>query len=85
MMATPADLEDFAVGFTLSEEIVARAADIGAVRASPYSQGVELAITIPAAAAAALRAARPAARGADGVRALRRADRVGGAASAARR
>ena len=54
MMATPADLEDFAVGFTLSEEIVARAAEIGAVRASPYSQGVELAITIPADAAAAL-------------------------------
>jgi FdhD protein len=55
MMATPADLEDFAVGFSLSEEIVARASDIGAVRAAPYSQGVELAITIPAAAADALR------------------------------
>ena len=54
MMATPADLEDFAVGFSLSEEIVARAADIGEVRASPYSQGIELAVTIPAAAAAAL-------------------------------
>ena len=54
MMATPADLEDFAAGFTLSEEIVARAADILEVRTSPYSQGVELAITIPAAAAAAL-------------------------------
>jgi len=54
MMATPADLEDFAVGFSLSEEIVARAAEITEVRASPYSQGVELAITIPAASAEAL-------------------------------
>lgn len=54
MMATPADLEDFAVGFSLSEEIVTRAAEITEVRAAPYSQGVELSITIPAAAAAAL-------------------------------
>ncbi len=54
MMATPADLEDFATGFTLSEEIVARASDIASVRVQPYSQGVEIQITIPASAAAAL-------------------------------
>lgn len=50
MMATPADLEDFAVGFTLSEEVVASRAEIGSVRVSPHSRGVELAIEIPAAA-----------------------------------
>jgi FdhD protein len=54
MMATPSDLEDFAVGFTLSEEIVGSAREIAAVRVEPYSQGVELQVTIPAAAAAAL-------------------------------
>jgi FdhD protein len=54
MMATPADLEDFAMGFTLSEEIIARAGDLEGVRVEPYSQGVELRITVPAAAARAL-------------------------------
>jgi FdhD protein len=51
MMATPADLEDFAVGFTLSEGIVGSRAEIVRVRVSPHSRGVELAIEIPAAAA----------------------------------
>ncbi|HEY5219305.1 MAG TPA: formate dehydrogenase accessory sulfurtransferase FdhD [Gemmatimonadaceae bacterium] len=50
MMATPADLEDLAVGFTLSELIVDNARDIGAVHASAHSRGVELSIEIPAAA-----------------------------------
>ena len=54
MMATPADLEDFGIGFTLGEEIVPRIADILALRVEPYSQGVELHMEIPAAAAAAL-------------------------------
>ena len=54
MMATPADLEDFGIGFTLSEEIVPRIADILALNVQPYSQGIELQIEIPAAAAAAL-------------------------------
>jgi formate dehydrogenase accessory protein FdhD len=50
MMATPADYEDFAVGFTLSEEIVASAADIRDVTVMPYAQGVEIQLTIPDAA-----------------------------------
>jgi formate dehydrogenase accessory protein FdhD len=50
MMCTPADLEDFAVGFTLTEGIVGRAADIGRVETVKYSRGVELQIEIPAAA-----------------------------------
>ncbi|HEU4989665.1 MAG TPA: formate dehydrogenase accessory sulfurtransferase FdhD [Gemmatimonadaceae bacterium] len=51
MMATPADLEDFAVGFTLSEGIVESAGEIASVRVSAHSRGVELAIEIPASAA----------------------------------
>lgn len=51
MMATPADFEDLAVGFTLSELIVDAPSDIRSVAVSPHSRGVELAIEIPAAAA----------------------------------
>jgi len=54
MMATPADYDDFAVGFTLSEEIVASAGDIRGCQVIPYSQGVEIQITIPEGAAEAL-------------------------------
>ncbi|HWZ58973.1 MAG TPA: formate dehydrogenase accessory sulfurtransferase FdhD [Gemmatimonadaceae bacterium] len=50
MMATPADYEDFAVGFTLSEEIVASAAEIRDVTVMPYAQGVEIQLIIPDAA-----------------------------------
>jgi FdhD protein len=50
MMCTPADLEDLAVGFTLSEGIVERARDIGAVTVTRHSRGVELLLDVPAAA-----------------------------------
>ncbi len=46
MMATPADLEDFAVGFTLSEQIVGSATEIGAVEVVRHAQGVELQLQI---------------------------------------
>ena len=69
MMATPADLEDFAVGFTLSEAIVASVADIADARVERYSQGIEMQLTIPTAAAAAL-AQRAPARGAHRLRAV---------------
>jgi FdhD protein len=52
MMATPADLEDLAVGFAVTEGIVQRAADIERVSVVRYSRGVELQIDIPAALAA---------------------------------
>jgi FdhD protein len=54
MMATPADLEDLAVGFTLTERIVGRAADIARVTVERHSRGIELAINIPGEAVAPL-------------------------------
>jgi len=46
MMATPADLEDFAVGFTLSEGIVRRHEELYRVVSRPVTDGVELAIEL---------------------------------------
>ena len=46
MMATPADLEDFALGFSLTEGIVAAAADIRAIVAEPGADGVRLRIDL---------------------------------------
>jgi FdhD protein len=54
MMATPADYEDFAVGFSISEEIVASAEEIESLTVVPYSQGVEIQLVIPQPAADAL-------------------------------
>ena len=53
MMCTPADLEDLAVGFTVSEEI-ATAPEIGEIVAARYSRGIELEIPIPAGRSAQL-------------------------------
>jgi len=50
MMCSPTDLEDLAVGFTLTEEIVGSASDIGRVEAERHSRGVELRIDIGPAA-----------------------------------
>ncbi len=46
MMATPADLEDFAVGFALAEGIVARAADIAGVLVLPTDQGLAVDLAV---------------------------------------
>jgi FdhD protein len=54
MMCTPADVEDFAVGFTVTEEI-ARLDEIERVSAVRSSQGIEVELVVPADRADALR------------------------------
>ena len=46
MLATPADLEDYAVGFTLSEGLVARADEIRGIEVSRGEDSVEVRITV---------------------------------------
>jgi FdhD protein len=46
MMATPCDLEDLAVGFTLSEGIVEHAGEIRGVTASRHSRGIDLLVDV---------------------------------------
>ncbi len=46
MMASPADLEDFAVGFSISEGIAADKSDLGAVEAVTVENGVEVRIEL---------------------------------------
>ena len=47
MMATPADLIDFAVGFSLSEHIVTSAADLGDIDIIEHDAGIEAQIWLP--------------------------------------
>lgn len=46
MMASPADLEDFAAGFVLSERIVERAADLVDIDSHASDRGIVLRITV---------------------------------------
>jgi len=46
MMATPLDLEDFAVGFSITEALVGGLEDILSIRVVPRPGGTELAMTI---------------------------------------
>jgi FdhD protein len=52
MMATPDDLEDFAVGFSLTEGLVSRHDQLTRIEVVRYSRGVELQIEVPAEIAA---------------------------------
>ena len=47
MMGTPADFEDFAVGFAIAEGIIAKAADITAVLVLPTEQGYAIDLSVP--------------------------------------
>ena len=51
MMATPCDLEDLAIGFTLSEGIAEDVREIRRVTVSRHSRGIELKIDVPSAIA----------------------------------
>ncbi|MFO1070891.1 MAG: formate dehydrogenase accessory sulfurtransferase FdhD [Geminicoccaceae bacterium] len=55
MMATPADLEDFAVGFSLSEGIVRGPHEIASVACEDVALGIEVRLQVPEGRAARLR------------------------------
>ena len=46
MMATPSDLEDFGLGFSLTEGLIGHPSDLLATRIIPRTGGIELAMTI---------------------------------------
>ncbi|MWB78545.1 formate dehydrogenase accessory sulfurtransferase FdhD [Pseudooceanicola sp. 216_PA32_1] len=58
MMCSPADLEDFAVGFCLTEGIVRAADEIESLEVVPHAQGIELRMWLRADRAEALGARR---------------------------
>ena len=46
MMATPSDLEDFVLGFSLTEELIRTPADLLSLEIVRYSQGIEIQTTV---------------------------------------
>lgn len=46
MMATPADLEDFVLGFSITEELIRTPADLREVQVIRYGQGIEVQATV---------------------------------------
>jgi FdhD protein len=47
MMATPADLEDFMVGFSVTEELIRTPADLRDIKVVRYGQGIEVQAVVP--------------------------------------
>ncbi len=58
MMATPDDLEDFAVGFSLAEGIIERADEVVAIEAIEAGEGIDIQVTLKDMTADALIARR---------------------------
>ncbi len=56
MMATPRDLDDFALGFSLSEGVIETANELELIETRSLLEGIELRLRIPAARADALQA-----------------------------
>lgn len=66
MLASPADLEDFAIGFSLAEGIVAASSEIADLALVRLDAGLAVRMTIPSARAAALLGRRRALEGRSG-------------------
>ena len=47
MLATPLDLEDFALGFSLTENIIAHAGEVESIHVHERSEGIEVRVKIP--------------------------------------
>ena len=58
MLATPADLEDFGLGFALSEGIVDSAAEVRSIEVAEHGAGIEVALEIASARFTALKRQR---------------------------
>jgi len=58
MMATPRDLDDFALGFSLSEAIIGDARELESVQTQTLLEGIEVRLCVPEARAEALEARR---------------------------
>ncbi|WP_407920798.1 formate dehydrogenase accessory sulfurtransferase FdhD [Allorhizobium terrae] len=58
MMATPADLEDFAIGFSLAEGIITHRDDVLAIEPEEAGDGIDVQVTLKDASAEALTARR---------------------------
>jgi FdhD protein len=78
MMCTPADLEDFAMGFSITEGVITRAGELGGIQVVRYSRGIELQLEIPAALAASAgqRSRRLSGRTGCGICGMERVDEV---------
>lgn len=49
MMGTPSDLEDFALGFSITEELIGGPGDISGIEVVRYSRGIEIQVAVAAA------------------------------------
>jgi FdhD protein len=56
MMATPQDLEDFALGFSITEELIGSKPDLHRIECIRYSRGIEIQMTVAAACEEAIAA-----------------------------
>ena len=67
MMATPSDLEDFAIGFSLTEGLIDRADAVTSIAVVRYSRGIELALETSVAVASETRRRRLSGRSGCGI------------------